>query len=306
MKTLIYTIFGLLFCIHLSAQNTANYWIESTDLDSLVIISNGEYKTVKGFKNNTYFNIERNGEQPVYLKPYCDKKGCRDSISIKLWGAKEDAYTHWIYLQSADSISLDVCFRDYLDESFLSRTYRTAKEKMLVFWKSISGGGRVISGQKTVLRGGETPLADEPKLAFKESDNFRYPYLSDFELSFEVASNYPIKNIYIVSHERELIFCGGDCSFVQEIFPHLKKEQVAPLAKFVKSQPIKGINFKKYLLDIKDMQAYFLTDIQLGKKYQLGVELANDTTDFNPYLFNFEFFTLEELKLMETFASGKE
>lgn len=296
-------LLSVLFCAEVDAQNTAKYWIESTDLDSLVVISNGNQETYKGFKENTYFNVERTSNQPVYLKPYCNKSGCRDSVSIKLWGKKEDAYTSWIYLKPQDSISIDSCFIKYPEESFLSRTYQSSKERAIAFWESVSGKGRVISGQKSVLKGGEVPAPDEPKLSFTESDYFRFRQLANFQLSFEVADKYPLKSIYIIGHNGELLFCSGDCSLVREVFPKLTQDQTPNLSAIITAQPTTETLFKAYEINMEKIKSHLLDKIKLGEWYQLGIELENDKSDFNPYLFNFQFFTPEELKRMDDFGN---
>ncbi|MEM6316473.1 MAG: hypothetical protein AAF960_02325 [Bacteroidota bacterium] len=297
-------LLSVLFSLPLTAQK-GKYWIESTDLDSLVIKSNGQSTTVKGFKDNTYFNIERTGYQPVFLKPYCDKPGCKDSLSIKLWGQEEDAYTSWIYMPSQDSIDIDSCFIKYPEASLLSQTYESSKEIAAAFLESVGGGGRIISAIRTVLKGGEPPKPDESKLSFAESDNFRYPQLADFQVPFAVANDYPIKSIYLISHAGELVFCGGDPSLVMDVFSTFKKEQAPTLSNFLTTNAPIDDNFKRYQLDMEKIKPYLLAAFKTGEWYQLGIELEKDTTDFNPYLFNFQFFTAEELQQIEDFAMGK-
>lgn len=305
MQSYILIFFTCLLFTPIFAQTSHEYWMETTSLDSLILSKGTSKKVIRGKNENTQFDFSVNTAKGYYLKPFCSK--CRDSlgISIKLLGKRENAYTRWIYLNKGDSISISDCFKNYPEKNWWQKKEKTksAKEKALDFWKSILGGGRVAVKRTPALKGGDEPLPEEPKLSFGETDYCRYLKQSDFILPFKIFKKYPVKSIYIISHKGEMIFCSGDPSLVKEVFPALKAEQVPPLNKVLKEVLSKKDNEIAYKLSMDKISPYLLKDLISGQWYQLGIELQDDTSDYNPYLFNFQFFTQDEVDKLMSFPN---
>ncbi|MFK8104007.1 MAG: hypothetical protein AB8G15_15850 [Saprospiraceae bacterium] len=299
MRTTIFLFLLFLSFYQFSAtQAKPNYWVETTPLDSLVLIHGAERKPLIGNSDNTQFNIFLTDNTGYYLKPYCYK--CKGEVSIKLNGKEENGYTKWIYFDPKDSISIAHCFEQHLEQSWLASTL-SALKKAKAFWRSIAGGGR-IDNDRIIPMKGEEPIPDEDKLLFLETDHFRFLYRDDFQIDFKIKKQFPVKSIHIIDKNDELVFYAGDTSLIEGYF-QIDTAQVAELTQSLTSMQSEEEEELAYQLSIKNIQTQLLQGLVLGQWYELGIELENQQTKPDIYTFSFRFFTEEELQQLISFTN---
>ncbi|MEM1220957.1 MAG: hypothetical protein AAGH79_18695, partial [Bacteroidota bacterium] len=159
------------------------------------------------------------------------------------------------------------------------------------------GNGRTERRRIPTMKGRENKIeSDDPKLEFLLTDSLLYFKKEDFEVYFKHLDAYPLKSIYIVSHsDGHLLFHAGDRAILRRHFD-LPTDVSPSVEEMLDIERIIGDTETTYELNWEGFKDHLLGELKAGQYYQLGIELAEDSSDHNPYLFNFRILTEEELK----------
>jgi len=290
----------LLFCSFLAkAQN--EYWAETAAIDSFLLIQEdatgtviAQQKIISDAIDNTRFTFKSKDAEHSYIQLFCND--CDGAIPFSLSNVSIHAHTDTIQLHKDHKIAIAACFEDHPYPS----QFEQFVEDPMGYIKTFLGFTRkkLPRRRSPILRGPERPSPDEPKLYFDYVPHAYYSDSTAVEVPFKVFEGHPIKSIYIISHDGDLVFVGGDTQLVGEVFDVTNK--VIPAIPSILPAAISKTNgYESYQLTWQNLQPHLWTDIELGKWYQIGIQLENDDSDFNPYLFNFQILTKEELLRLE-------
>ena len=296
MKILLLPILFHLLVITTSFAQPNDYWAETTSLDSFEIIENGESRLIKSYRaDKTKFEFNCMDPAKTIIRMHC--KSCEVTLTLKLNGIPQDAYTDWIKLSHNQGISVKDCFDKYPEKSALSKIFSSASEILYDFWSSLRGG-RTARSITPALKSG-SPKPDDVKLEFLMTDYHYYFTPEDFTIYFRNYKGYPVKSIYIISHEGMLLFHAGDREILGDIFDLSGKS--SPSVESVLNVHQSKEEERTYELNSNRLQRFLFDKLKPEEVYQLGIELENDASDHNPYLFNFQFFIPKELERMKQF-----
>lgn len=300
MKTIL--SFSLLLLPFLVISQTT-YWVESAQLDSLILTikhpnqKNQYRKSIKSTRvDKTQFFFELEQDSNSFLQLYCNT--CEETVEFTILNFKNNTHTEVITVRSGELTSITDCFETHAVPSGLWRFLSNP----LGYIKKFIGYNQtnLLARRRTqVLRGSDNPSSTDPKMYFDHSDYSYYTDLKDIAIPFKIFDNYTIKSIYILSHEGELILSAGSKDILEDIFD-LSNQQFPPIESLLLKEQMMDRK-QSFLLDASLFQSYLKEPIQTGQWYQLGIQLNNDSSEFNPYLFNFQLLSKSELQELETF-----
>ncbi|MCO6492839.1 MAG: hypothetical protein J5I98_30755 [Phaeodactylibacter sp.] len=296
MKTLSSCL--LLASLALTAAHAQNYeyWAETTQLDSFEVIENGKSRMIRPHRaDKTQFLFSCGDPGRAGIRMHCEP--CEVKLTLKLYGAEEGGYTDWIELGHGQKISVQECFEKHPAKTGLRAVLATGAEMLRDFWNSF-GNGRSARDRAPALKSGR-PEPGDPKLEFLKTDYHYYLAPESFSIRFRNLDNYPVKSIYIIRHDGELSFHAGNRDILGDIFdlPGTASPSIASVLKIVQRKETETT----FELNWEQVKSHLFHKFEAGEVFQLGVELEGDTSDYNPYLFNFQFFSPEEVKEMEQF-----
>lgn len=297
MRTLLFFLLIVMTVIlGLTPIESNEYWAETTSLDDFEVIENGKSRMIHSYRsNNTKFEFSCKDPRRTFIRMHCET--CEVDLTLKLFGVKEDAYTDWIKLRHGQKISLEECFKKYPKKTKLHVMFSNAADILYDFWASLNNG-RTARKRGGALKGNNTTPGD-PKLEFLKTDYHFYLTIQGFSIQFRSLDKFPVKSIYIISNEGELIFHAGSRDVLMNVFD-ISKKPLLPIPSVLKINQSKESE-TIFELAWKDIEPHLFYNFEPGKEYQLGVDLENDTSEHDPYLFNFLFFSPEEVEEMKRF-----
>ncbi|MEM6320757.1 MAG: hypothetical protein AAF960_24025 [Bacteroidota bacterium] len=318
MKNWITILFVL---ITYSGITQHTFWVESIEMDSLVIFNIDTQGIIINRKKipstrieSSSFIFEANDTNNTFIQPYC--KDCPQKIEFTIMNMTSREITGVVKLKSQAKISIQNCFESFPPKSWWENLFSPIKRKPskprpqgLVFEEDTTttkylanflryNQNSLTNRRRTpILRGGDTPSKDSPKIYFGIGDYSHYWSLDEFAISFQIFENYPIKSIYILSHDGELIFASGSTESLNDIFD-FKGKKIPSIGEVLLFITNEDPDKTTYLLQGTAIKSYLMEQIQTGKFYQIGIQLENDESDFNPYLFNFQLISTEEKEVL--------
>ena len=299
MKNIIFFCIPILFFTQKNFAQNYEYVVETTLLDSFEVIENDKSRLIKSNnqKEKLQFRFRCKSPQNTYIKMYC--KSCEGKLTVKLFDKQKGAYTEWIPLKHGAQKSVARCFEEYTEKKDLWSIYNNAVDVLYDFWNSF-GDGRSERRRIPILKGEDVEPGD-PKLKYLRTDYDRYLKKEDFAVQFRNLEDYPVKSIYIISHKGKLIFHAGDPDILDDLFELPEKASPA-IEKVLEIEGLKEDVETTYELNWDGIKPYLLDELKTGQYYQIGIELEEDSSVHNPYLFNFRVFTTEEFEeLIEVF-----
>ena len=284
-------------CHELPAQDYS-YLVASTSVEHFWVVENGEKREIYSRRpDNSSFRFSIRDPQKASIILECLK--CEDKITVKILGKKEDAFTTKIFLENKESLSLKSAFRDHTEIKGLQEASRKGDNPVKLFNRDMYVGRTTAKRSPTLKGGNEELKPGEPKMEFRESDYNHFMNEEEFSLYFTKYTRYKIATVYIIGHDGELIFCGGDPSIVEEVYD-LSEYTLLPLKEFLSVQHTEG-DKETVEFQYDKVKPYFAKELKLGKWYQIGFLVDDDEFQKGIYLYNFQFMNKEEVEKFEGF-----
>ncbi|MEO1519014.1 MAG: hypothetical protein AAFV95_28635 [Bacteroidota bacterium] len=297
----------LLCCVMLSfcpaAIAGASYWVETTSLDSFTLIEDGRLRPLKAYNaDQTKFVFTTDcPAKKLYIQLHC--QSCENALTAKIFDKQKGAYTHWISTSHGGRISIEEAFRLHTENNGLYGLFQKAIDLFHDF-RSSFGNGRTARGETPTLRTTKVRPGD-PKLEFLRTDRHYYVDSTEFSVSFRMLNEYPINEIYIIAHSGETILQTNQQGISDEAVKKSGKKMPAIADVLQKVDAKEGETTYKIHWEL--IQEHALTSFQKGEYYQLEIKLQKDTAEYNPYLFDFYFYSEELLqKSLNFFDIDKE
>ncbi len=284
--------------------NAGDYWAETSKIDQFILIENGQPKEIPAVNGKQSFRFSTSPESSIQM--VCSK--CEESVSIKIFGKKEDAYTATIVLKKEhEPISIRDCFSRYPEKSGILQLLGNIKNAFAEFLK-IAKAEKVAVRKAPAFQSGEKVDEDGPKLSFTQTDDINFLNYEELQTQFAVYGNYPITSVYIIKQKQrgekiKLVLYSGRYELIEQLFKDQAEKSVG--ISQVSESVDKTDNRIHYRLIWENISNHLFESLEPGKSYQLGIVLDGDNSDHNPYLFNFNFYENSELEEVEKFLNGQ-
>ena len=260
------------------------YWAETTPVDQFIVIENEIERIIPPQRDSRDLYIFKTTSADAQIVMKCIK--CEDKVSLILFGKYEDAYTEQIYLEYAEGQSTSIGIQAIFERT-KKRNLKTSFESYVDALKDFFKSARIgrIGARGAVLKSGEKPDPTRPNLDFEQADYLHYFDQEELSIKFAVFKDLKVSCIYILSHDGELVFLSGDGSLVREVFD-ISSREIPENAQVLQSHKENGGKVI-YEFNWQNISEYLDPVIDSDKWYQLGIEVKEDVTKFNPYLINF-------------------